>query len=368
MNAITDIQSKGLTRALAEQARTLTFADIPGRDPCMGTSVRAGLYRLWHSGCVGRADQDLVRGTQRARRPARARPIFGHVRAVAGRLGGADQWRGVTCARFRRRKFGDARSSVGRDLCRPCWRSRRNAARPEKDVLTAFVAGYELQCRVGRVVAPGHYDVLGFHATATIGSFGAARGMRAFVAVGAGTVCHRSGHRRHAGGWAEVDVWDDVQTFACGESRVSRADGGETGDARISPADWTSSSASKASPARTARISIPSARWKSRRMAGTFGAISSSTMQPVTWFIRRSRRARKLREQFGVTPDRVERIRVQLEESCDRICNIPAPRTGLEAKFSLRLATAMGLAGIDTGRLSTYSEAVAADPRTGPIA
>jgi len=52
---------------------------------------------------------------------------------------------------------------------------------------------------------------------------------------------------------------------------------------------------------------------------------------------------------------------VQLEESCDRICNIPAPKTGLEAKFSLRLATAMGLAGVDTSRLSTYSEEVAAD-------
>src|SRR4029077_1150780 len=72
--------------------------------------------------------------------------------------------------------------------------------------------------------------------------------------------------------------------------------------------------------------------------------------------------ARKLREQSGVTPDRIEQIRIELEESCDRICNIPAPRTGLEAKFSLRLATAMGLAGFDTGRVSTYSEAVAADP------
>ena len=44
------------------------------------------------------------------------------------------------------------------------------------------------------------------------------------------------------------------------------------------------------------------------------------------------------------------------------MCNIPAPVTGLEAKFSLRLTTAMGIAGVDTGRLSTYSEAVAADP------
>jgi 2-methylcitrate dehydratase PrpD len=72
--------------------------------------------------------------------------------------------------------------------------------------------------------------------------------------------------------------------------------------------------------------------------------------------------ARKLRDQYGFAPDQVERIDVRLEESCDRICNIPAPVTGLEAKFSLRLTTAMGLAGVDTSRLSTYSEAVAADP------
>jgi 2-methylcitrate dehydratase PrpD len=72
--------------------------------------------------------------------------------------------------------------------------------------------------------------------------------------------------------------------------------------------------------------------------------------------------ARKLREQFSITPDYVEEVWIELEESCDRICNIPAPRTGLEAKFSLRLATAMGIAGFDTGRLSTYSEAVAGDP------
>ena len=44
------------------------------------------------------------------------------------------------------------------------------------------------------------------------------------------------------------------------------------------------------------------------------------------------------------------------------ICNIPAPRTGLEAKFSLRLTTAMALAGVDTGGLGSYSEATAADP------
>jgi 2-methylcitrate dehydratase PrpD len=72
--------------------------------------------------------------------------------------------------------------------------------------------------------------------------------------------------------------------------------------------------------------------------------------------------ARKLREQHGLSPEQIARIRLRLDETCDRVCNIAAPRTGLEAKFSLRLTTAMALAGVDTGGLDSYSEATAADP------
>src|SRR5205085_3763427 len=41
------------------------------------------------------------------------------------------------------------------------------------DVLCAFVAGYETACRVGRAVGIEHY-ARGFHATGTVGTFGAA--------------------------------------------------------------------------------------------------------------------------------------------------------------------------------------------------
>src|SRR5215210_1866558 len=37
----------------------------------------------------------------------------------------------------------------------------------------AFVAGYETACRIGKALQPGHYN-LGFHATGTVGCFGAA--------------------------------------------------------------------------------------------------------------------------------------------------------------------------------------------------
>ena len=72
--------------------------------------------------------------------------------------------------------------------------------------------------------------------------------------------------------------------------------------------------------------------------------------------------SRSLRETHGFKPEDIEAIGIRIEEACDRICNIPAPTTGLEAKFSLRLTTAMGLAGVDTSRLGSYSEEVAADP------
>ena len=42
-----------------------------------------------------------------------------------------------------------------------------------REVITAFVAGYETACRIGAALQPGHYN-LGFHSTGTVGSFGAA--------------------------------------------------------------------------------------------------------------------------------------------------------------------------------------------------
>ena len=42
-----------------------------------------------------------------------------------------------------------------------------------REVVAAFVAGYETVCRIGMALRPGHYD-RGFHATGTVGAFGAA--------------------------------------------------------------------------------------------------------------------------------------------------------------------------------------------------
>jgi len=229
------------------------------------------------------------------------------------------------------------------------------------DVLTAFVAGYELQCRIGRMIAPGHYDVLGFHATATVGSFGAAAacahllgldGDKFALALGIagtqaaglksmfGTMCKPL----HAG---KASYNGLLAAKLAARGFTSRADVLECaqGFARTHSPDFR--------PERG--LETPRNGWHIRNNLFKYHAACYMTHAPIE-------AARKLRAQYGVTPAQVERIRLRIDEASDRICNIPAPRTGLEAKFSLRLTTAMGLAGVDTGRMSSFSEATAADP------
>ena len=90
------------------------------------------------------------------------------------------------------------RATSRRRSCRDSSRSRRRAGASGRDVLTAFVLGVEVMCRVSRALAPGHYRA-GWHATATLGP--ARRRGRVRPAAGprrARGSTGRSGWRRHS--------------------------------------------------------------------------------------------------------------------------------------------------------------------------
>ena len=70
----------------------------------------------------------------------------------------------------------------------------------------------------------------------------------------------------------------------------------------------------------------------------------------------------KLVVENDIKSDQIEKVVISAGSNILNPIRYPIASNHLEAKFSLRLATAMGLAGVDTSRLSTYSEEVAADP------
>jgi 2-methylcitrate dehydratase PrpD len=354
-----DIGSEDLTLTLARQARAMTYDAIP-------EDVRA-----WARQCVldyvacalAGSQEDLTRillaeMTEQGGAPAAT--VFGHTTRlpvlsaaiVNGAASHALDFDDVNLA-----MPGHPSVAILPALLALAEERGSSGA----DVLAAFIAGYELQCRIGRTVAPGHYDVLGFHATATIGSFGAAAACahlmgldadRLAIALGIagtqaaglksmfGTMCKPL----HAGKAAYHGLFAArlaARGFTSRDDVVECAQG----FARTHSPDFR--------PERA--LDDPPGGWHIRHNLFKYHAACYLTHAPIE-------AARKLREQHGIAADQVARIRLRLDESCDRVCNIPAPRTGLEAKFSLRLTTAMGLAGVDTGRLSTYSEQTAADP------
>lgn len=227
------------------------------------------------------------------------------------------------------------------------------------DLLAAFIAGYETACRIGILLLPGHY-ALGFHSTGTIGTFAAAAAASHLLGLDAqatatafgiagtqaaglksmfGTMCKplhagmaaRNGllaARLVARGFdSRIDVLECVQGFAATHGASRNVD---------------------------AALAPPPGGYHLRRNLFKYHAACYSTHAPIEC-------ARRLRQRYAIEPDAVRNVRLRVSASAEKICHILEPRTGLEAKFSLRLATAFGLAGVDTSRLDSYSERMATD-------
>ena len=72
--------------------------------------------------------------------------------------------------------------------------------------------------------------------------------------------------------------------------------------------------------------------------------------------------ANQLRAEEGVAPEAIEAVTVKVPAGHLGVCNIQAPATGLECKFSLRMTTALALCGEDTFEEQLFSDATARRP------
>jgi len=227
--------------------------------------------------------------------------------------------------------------------------------------IESFVAGYETSGRVGRLVAPSHYQK-GFHVTGTVGSFAAAAaagrmlglsdrqlatafGIAATQAAGLksnfGTMCkplHAGTASEHGlraarlaarGFTARGDVLECDQGFASSQSDDLNVD---------------------------AALGEPPAGWHLRNNLFKYHAACYLTHAPIEC-------AREIRLRSNFPPERVKKILLRIDSGADKVCNIAHPTSGLEAKFSLRQTVAMALNGVDTAALASYDGASTQEPR-----
>jgi 2-methylcitrate dehydratase PrpD len=226
------------------------------------------------------------------------------------------------------------------------------------ELVEAFVAGYEIACRVGLLVAPGHY-ARGYHATCTVGALGAAAACARLLGLDAERAAHAIGIAATQAGGLKAMFGTECKPFHAGlaahnglraarlaaAGMISRADALECRQgfaATLSP-DFNA----QAALGDAARFYIRANLFKYHASCyGTHGAIEC---------------IRHLRDANAIEPQEIARVKLRVEKGADAVCNIPNPRTALEAKFSLRFMGAAALAGADTSDLAFFEDATTAD-------
>jgi 2-methylcitrate dehydratase PrpD len=220
-----------------------------------------------------------------------------------------------------------------------------------RDVLTAFVAGVETECRLGAVLGPGHYAA-GWHATATFGSFGAAAACAHLLGLDPGAWAHAFGLAATQAGGLKSVFGTMSKPFHAGRAAMN----GYVA-AQLASRGFTSDTDVLAAFAAThaGRIDTEAVD----RLDGGFCVRDTLFKYHAACYLTQSSIEAAL--QIGVPAPDVDRVDVLVPPGHLDVCNIAEPRTGLEGKFSLRMTVAMALRGDPTDE-AAFTDARMADP------
>ena len=228
-----------------------------------------------------------------------------------------------------------------------------------ENLLAAFVAGYETGCRIGALVLPGHY-ALGFHSTATVGSFGAAAAAAHLLGLDAQATATALGIAgTQAAGLKSMfgTMCKPLHAGMAARNGLFAARLAARGfDSRTDVLECAQGFAATHGPDCNveAAFAPPVGGFHLRHNLFKYHAACYLTHAPIEC-------ARRLRQEHAIEPAAVRDVRLRIDTGAAKVCHILEPKTGLEAKFSLRLGTAFALAGVDTSRLDSYSERMTTD-------
>ncbi len=225
-----------------------------------------------------------------------------------------------------------------------------------RDFIAAFVAGFEMECRVGALVMPGHYQA-GWHATGTLGTFGSAAACAHLMGLDGVQWRHALGIAAAQAAGLKSMFGTMCKPFHAGKAAAngllaaSLAARGFTSNTEVleTPQGFAATQTTTPSPERALRglgneFAIRGALFK-------YHAACYGTHETIEGILR-------LREEHSLDPDHVEAIELLVPPGHLAMCNIQEPGTALEGKFSLRFTAALALAGRGASEAAFTDQAV----------
>ena len=227
------------------------------------------------------------------------------------------------------------------------------------EALAAFIAGVETECRIARLVGPSHY-ARGWHTTATAGAFGAAAAAARLLGVEGVALTHAFGLAGTQAAGLKSCFGTMSKPLHPGKAAQNGlmaarlAARGFTSDADVlgSPQGFVATQSTSPDPA--AALAPREAPWVTEALF-KYHAACYLTHDCIE-------AANRLRVEERLAPEAIEAVSVKVPAGHLGVCNIEAPATGLECKFSLRMTTALALAGEDTFQEALFCDATARRP------
>ncbi len=227
--------------------------------------------------------------------------------------------------------------------------------------LDAALIGMETSIRVGRFLGMGHYNH-GFHQTATAGAFGAAAAAARLLGLDAERTAHALGLTATRASGLKSQFGTMGKPYNAGiaaqnglEAALLAADGFVSRPDGIECTQGFADTHAGAMGDPAEALAGLGRDFRFRLVQHKFHACCHGTHPTLEAL------ATALEGENRPVAD-VASVTLTVAPKWLRVCDLPAPMSGLEAKFSYRLTTAMALAGQDTGALTTFSDAACRDP------
>lgn len=218
----------------------------------------------------------------------------------------------------------------------------------------AIVTGIEIECRIADWVGPSHYEI-GWHSTATFGTFGAAAAACQLLGLDADKTRMAFGIAASRAAGLKSMFGTMTKPFQVGHAAQAGLYA-----ALLAANGYTANEAALETPQGFA--ATQSHDWESRRAAlpaseGTY--LSGIVFKyHAACFLTHSaiEATRQLVQTHALRAEDVQHVSILVDPMHMSVCNIEKPMTGLELKFSLRAAVGLVFLGVNTADIAVYHD------------
>lgn len=226
-----------------------------------------------------------------------------------------------------------------------------------KDIITAFVAGVEIGARVGAMMGDKHYEK-GWHATGTVGTFGAAAAAAHLMKLSASQTVHCFGIAATQAAGLKCMFGTECKPLHAGKAAMNGLLAAELAlrdftsnvdvlECKQGFADTQTDSFNPNEALLDLGNLFHTLDIKFKYHASCFG--THAMLEALT----------VIKKNPAFDLEKLNRVEIRVPIFALDVCNIQKPITGHEAKFSYRHSAALALLGEETSSLKSYSDEAA---------